>query len=84
MQLLTKDCDNHFCLSNTTRHEAMCVAEVSDPAAMAAAKALLRAASKTGLLYKGFFFFQANCNCDDTKAFLRKLYEKKKIDRLDG
>ena len=61
----------------------MCVAEVSDPAAMAAAKALLRAASKTGLLYKGFFFFQANCNCDDTKAFLRKLYEKK-IDRLDG
>ena len=82
MQLLTKDCDNHFCLSNTTRHEAMCVAEVSDPAAMAAAKALLRAASKTGLLYKGFFF-QANCNCDDTKAFLRKLYEKK-IDRLDG
>ena len=35
----------------------MCVAEVSDPAAMAAAKALLRAASKTGLLYKGFFFF---------------------------
>ena len=54
----------------------MCVAEVSDPAAMAAAKALLRAASKTGLLYKGFFF-QANCNCDDTKAFLRKLYEKK-------
>ena len=56
MQLLTKDCDNHFCLSNTTRHEAMCVAEVSDPAAMAAAKALLRAASKTGLLYKGFFF----------------------------
>ena len=83
MQLLTKDCDNHFCLSNTTRHEAMCVAEVSDPAAMAAAKALLRAASKTGLLYKGFFFFQANCNCDDTKAFLRKLYEKK-IDRLDG
>ena len=83
MQLLTKVCDNHFCLSNTTRHEAMCVAEVSDPAAMAAAKALLRAASKTGLLYKGFFFFQANCNCDDTKAFLRKLYEKK-IDRLDG
>ena len=34
----------------------MCVAEVSDPAAMAAAKALLRAASKTGLLYKEFFF----------------------------
>ena len=34
----------------------MCVAEVSDPAAMAAAKALFRAASKTGLLYKGFFF----------------------------
>ena len=60
----------------------MWVAEVSDPAAMAAAKALLRAASKTGLLYKRFFFHQANCHCDDTKA-LRKLYEKK-IDRLDG
>ena len=82
MQLLTKDCDSHFCLSNTTRHEAMWVDEVSDPAAMAAAKALLRAASKTGLLYKRFFFHQANCNCDDKKA-LRKLYEKK-IDRLDG
>ena len=59
----------------------MWVDEVSDPAAMAAAKALLRAASKTGLLYKGFF--SSHCNYDDTKAFLRKLYEKK-IDRLDG
>ena len=76
MQLLTKDCDSHFCLSNTTRHEAMWVDEVSDPAAMAAAKALLRAASKTGLLYKRFFFIKPIATAMIKKA-LRKLYEKR-------
>ena len=78
MQLLTKDCDNHFCLSNTTRHEAMCVAEVSDPAAMAAAKALLRAASKTGLLYKGFFFFKPIATAMIQKHFYENFTKKKK------
>ena len=83
MQLLTKDCDNHFCLSNTTRHEAMCVAEVSDPAAMAAAKALFRAASKTGLLYKGFFFFKPIATAMIHKSIFTKTL-RKKMDRLDG
>ena len=53
MQDLTRACDTHFCWSNTTKHEAMWVADVSLPAAMAATKALCRAACKTGLFYKG-------------------------------
>ena len=60
----------------------MWVDEVSDPAAMAAAKALLRAASKTGLLYKRFFFIKPIAT-----AMIQKHYEnftKKKIDRLDS
>ena len=76
MQLLTKDCDSHFCLSNTTRHEAMWVAEVSDPAAMAAAKALLRAASKTGLLYKRFFFIKPIATAMIQKHFYENFTKK--------
>ena len=48
----------------------MWVDEVSDPAAMAAAKALLRAASKTGLLYKRFFFIKPIAT-----AMIQKHYE---------
>ena len=78
MQLLTKDCDSHFCLSNTTRHEAMWVDEVSDPAAMAAAKALLRAASKTGLLYKRFFFIKPIATAMIQKHFFYENFTKKR------
>ena len=56
----------------------MCVAEVSDPAAMAAAKALLRAASKTGLLYKGFFFFKPIATAMIQKHFYENFTKKKR------